>query len=124
MPATKKSHPGKSCITKIRYAIFYYLPLRRTKKAHCLFDNMPAARCIAGKTKRVVVFIVFDAAIALLGDAVHQFGQNFKVVHSSVNWNHVHNVPRNNSVSLVLGDRKIVAFNRAIHMPGVLSKPN
>jgi hypothetical protein len=80
---------------------------------------MPSARCIAEKTKRVVVFIIFYAAIALLGDAVHQFGQNFKVVHSSVNWNHVHSIPRNNSVSLVLGDRKIVVFYRAIHVPGV-----
>lgn len=72
---------------------------------------MPPARCIAEKTKRVVVFIVFDAAIALLGDAVHQFGQNFKVVHVSVYGNHVHGVPRKNSVSLVLVDCMIVGFN-------------
>ena len=78
---------------------------------------MPSARCIAKETKRFVVFVVFDAAITSLGYAVHQFGQNFKVVHSSVNWNHVHSVPHKNFVSLVLGDRKIVVFTRAIHVP-------
>ena len=79
---------------------------------------MLPARCIAGKTKRVIAFIVFDAAITLLGYAVHQLGQNLKVVYSSVYWNHVHGVPRTHSVSLVLGDCKIAVFNRAIHVPG------
>jgi hypothetical protein len=115
MPAKSKNRPGKSCI--INHIRSSPLPQSRTKKAQGLLGNMPSVRCIAGKTKRVVVFIVFDAAIALLGDAVHQFGQNFKVVHSSVYWDHVHSVPLKISISLVLGDRKIVAFNRAIRVP-------